>query len=677
MGIGTTTPAAALDVYVASGANAINITNSSVGKAWTMYPVTNGSNTDLRFFEGAADKITFRSGGNVGLGTTTPGDKLHVMGVVRSDNSTSGEFALYNGSTKRATFQDQNVDTYLGTISAQPLYLGASGTANAAIFSGGATGSMSVGTTTPIAQTALTVQGFNNASTWWALQVENAGGGNLLSVTNAGNVGIGTSVPTALLNVYKSQNTNTTVQVDNPSVGGTAAAGFYGQNSTSYAQFSMLSTGYTTGGAYAADGAILATNGAGGLSLVTRSASPISFYTNGFTSPQMIVTSSGNVGIGTATPQQLLDLTSSGATAAISFTNNSSGIAGGTFGMAGSGALITGAGGNTMQLSVKNGLYAGIQGVDYFAIGATGSVMIGKANTADPNVTLSVYNASNGITREMIRESSTQSSNEVFGVYANDGTTPRLVVQNGNVGIGTTSPENNLQVQGNQSIISTSNPFLRIASASVASSTRAEFMIKYDSAGDYGSIDMFHQGVSARPLALQPQGGNVGIGTTGPQTLLDVNGTMRSRGLTDLSYGNYGASVPTVTIGDSQYGFSSSAYLFEYGTSPIGGIKFVVASGTAETIAANGNVGIGTTSPAAQLHVSGGNGVLPALNAGTILLVQNNANTTDRARIAVIGGATGFSTLELGYTSAAASGGLQYDNTLGKLNILSNSIISF
>ncbi len=89
-----------------------------------------------------------------------------------------------------------------------------------------------------------------------------------------------------------------------------------------------------------------------------------------------------------------------------------------------------------------------------FVIDGKGNACIGNSCAAasgnlTASSTLEVFDRSAtapGITRLMVREGGSQGTSESFGVYAGDGVTPRLVVQNGNVGIGTTSPSQLLTV---------------------------------------------------------------------------------------------------------------------------------------------------------------------------------------------------------------------------------------
>lgn len=66
----------------------------------------------------------------------------------------------------------------------------------------------------------------------------------------------------------------------------------------------------------------------------------------------------------------------------------------------------------------------------------TNNVGIGAGNTS-PTGTFEVYDAtaSTGVTRSWIRAGAGQSTSELFGAYANDGTTPVFTVQNSNVTI--------------------------------------------------------------------------------------------------------------------------------------------------------------------------------------------------------------------------------------------------
>jgi hypothetical protein len=94
--------------------------------------------------------------------------------------------------------------------------------------------------------------------------------------------------------------------------------------------------------------------------------------------------------------------------------------------------------------------------------------------------------------------------------------------------------------------------------------------------------------------------GNVGIGTDSPDGKLDVSGTAVSQYITSTSGGaatlHIGRSIDTqakITSGD----VSANDLCFYVNNSR----RLVIANG--------GNVGIGTDSPDAKLHVEGGIGI--------------------------------------------------------------------
>jgi len=107
---------------------------------------------------------------------------------------------------------------------------------------------------------------------------------------------------------------------------------------------------------------------------------------------------------------------------------------------------------------------------------------------------------------------------------------------------------------------------------------------------------------------LATSGGNVGIGTTSPAYLLDVNtginvnksGTVTSGFANGVSIAGWDALGYNSTGGDLNLG--------GYRASQWTGLRFYTSSSPQMYINSTGNVGIGTTSPAAQMHVYASSG---------------------------------------------------------------------
>jgi hypothetical protein len=199
---------------------------------------------------------------------------------------------------------------------------------------------------------------------------------------------------------------------------------------------------------------------------------------------------------------------------------------------------------------------------------------------------------------------------------------------NGNVGIGTTNPTRALDLVGdvaNNGTGTSSQLSLR-----GTASTANKLNIGYDTTSNIGFIEAVQEGVAWQNLALQPLGGNVGIGTTGPMTKLAV------------SDGTNGIEVAPGSTNTLQSVARPSGAWDDFS---IKGRDIIFTANNVESMRlqnSTGNVGIGTTSPNHKLDVNGNVG----LAAGQYI----NFGSTD--------GSSGY-----GFRDNAGS--MQYKNSSG------------
>lgn len=238
------------------------------------------------------------------------------------------------------------------------------------------------------------------------------------------------------------------------------------------------------------------------------------------------------------------------------------------------------------------------------------------------------------------------------GVDAN--TTAKFVIDgSGNVGIGTDSPNAKLDVHAP----STTAPSLTMGAAAgqIFKNENLEFAFGLNNASPYNGY-MQTRFVSApyyRDFAINPLGGNVGIGTNSPATKLHVVGTIKLGGYSYI--GEDLSDQDSLTIASDH-------------TEAIHFAHFTPATSTYSTnmiIDSSGNVGIGTTSPDLTgfgyntLTVVGGTtaGYAGVLELGS---PTTNANGQNLGIIAFMDGSTRNAQIDVTRASSTSTSNMHF-----------------
>ena len=592
-----------------------------------------------------ASRFYIKEGGNVGIGTTSPSEKFHVS------NGASGFSGTHNVRTSAIIESDNSNGTALAIMSKN--------TGNSAIWFGD--------------QNSETVGQvyYNHPSNYLAFGASGA----TQAVVNSTGLGIGTTGPDEKLHINGSVNGNVKALIQNTNSGSSAYATLGFQNNLPHSVQPSLFLNGTNNTNYA---------GANSLNMYQHGSYNLGFVTNN--TLRMVVAGGGNVGIGTTSPAVDLQIGDGSAEKTLRVFHSDN-----TYTQISGYGLFMSRGSSYIRPTADNskGLYIGssnyqwnliaqdatnhtfsTNGSESVRITSSGNVGIGTTN---PTKELQVVGEIKATSKILVEDSSNSRlefassiSNQarISAHKSNLGQTLPLLIQaegikfgtvgggekmrmdaNGNVGIGTTTPDEKLDIVGKQTFSGTgTSHYGNPAAFNTASngdkiifyndgtsydgrigvgSTSNLWLKSYGETANEGDIE-FYAGGSNR--AIIKGDGKVGIGTTSPAGILEIAGN------TDTN-----SNFLIIRDKDPTAGSARPSIRFAKSDGTVLG-QLLALDGTNQrlqfsgdntqdphlTVYNNGNVGIGTTSPTSKLHVS-----LPNQALGFNSSIFASANPSD------------------------------------------------
>ena len=644
VGIGTTAPDSKLSVtsttlnsedilYLKSGADNVN---DYLGIAWELGVGGNGPHSAIRSFAGPSgsdarlgflttsdggttltEGLSVAHNGNVGIGTTSPGNTLHVyknatIGVISSPTVANAGLRIQDSGANM--YVDGNsfvisASGYLTTTGSNDFDIGTNSTSRIKIKGDGNVG---IGTTSP--NEKLTVAGnihaYAPSGINAGLFASTAAGATSIAIRssgvtffNAGNVGIGTNSPSQKLHVAGKG-----LFTDFVRFNGVTAPDFPVDIDAVDGGKSLRSTRGTS--VFRID---QGNDGPGYIGM--QSADDFSIQTNN--TSKIYITSAGNVGIGTTSPAYKLDINGDfrvkDGSSAIAFNEYSNGA--------------------TIWLDGSNGDFAG---GDYFNISAYGTTDLAFGYAAGTKITmksdgkLGIGTTSPSTALEVIgdikiKQESTYSNYSLIDAsealltlstytvnasaypadikFSPNQTERMRITDDGNVGIGTTSPDQKLHIIGTSSDTAGEGLF-----AIEGDAGNVSWVFRSTDTGDNLAIDREYGGAGTyyNAVMLQRSTGNVGIGTDSPDTKLHVSGSIKAEGNGTDQYFFEGVRTgvgTTIRIYDN----ANTAYIDSYNNMAFRANQNGGSGGNFRFT--GGNVGIGTTSPDFTLDVAGHIGI--------------------------------------------------------------------
>jgi len=694
VGIGTWMSASALGTFVGSN-YWLNDTTGNVGIS-TIYAVGIGTT----FVGGAGEAALSVMNGNVGIGTWTPGLALAIgpgglggYGITAGGTVVAG--ALHGNSSLQTmsiwaggTFQGGEIDLAAGGAASNPgTIVFKTGT-----VSGGqpeqmrldANGNLGIGSTSPI-QTldvkgtvraiGLTMSGQTPVSGYVLTASDSSGdatwspsssvGTNYWLNDTTGNVGISTTYAVGIGTTFVGGTGEAALSVMNGNVGiGTwAPAGALNVMNGEV----MIGTSTDFVDTYAPHQLLVSGPDNSNVFAITNTAktSKFAFYMNSsFVVPvQMGSISNNNYGIFTnnGNPQFVLD-TNGGATIGgtyYTFTAPANGlmvqgnVGIGTFSNIGGGLIVLPANtGNVGIGSLTPGQALDVNGtvrstgLTLTGNGASnGNVLVSNSigvGTWMPASTLATLVGSNYWLNDTTGNVGISTTYAVgIGTTFVGGTgEAALSVMNGNVGIGTWVPGEQLSVAGEIYTGNATNNIVINPLANPATIISSTNWLQLGDGGTNLTIEGGGEQVIIASSGTTINGANVGIGTVSPGQALDVTGTVRAIGFTMSGQTPISGYVLTTSDsnGDATWSPSSSVgtnYWLNDITGNVGisttyavgiGTAFVGGTGEAALSVMNGNVGIGTWIAPAALVIKTGNLVVNSTTdvQGTALYVNGS-----------------------------------------------------
>mgnify|MGYP003624282466 CR=1 FL=1 len=588
--------------FIAAGSSGVRLQRKGDNNGWAMeYGFNANDGTDLKGFGGYGTgnsllqyhyiggtynnpNVAILAGGNVGIGTTSPSDKLDVHGAVNSTRNivSNNTYTLFTGRSSRPTNDYGGLNKqYLKINLVTP-------------------GSATTGESSAHGVADLRFQLANNAGSTAVADI--------MTLRYNGNVGIGTISPQSKLHIEAGSGGtyNPNANHDDVTIEGNGNIGL---------QLFSPATSYQ----YIAFGDPDSVNA--GYLRYYHGTNEMVFRTNG--SDNMVINSNGNVGIGASSPGAKLD------------------IVGSSLGI------------RVKKADLSDVLRVYTQGSGVFVnngdFHVADNVGIGTTN---PSHKLTV-NAANNTTAVGIDFPSAHfdfSANSTSGYTSNfrldnvgmdighDSTARSLNLQTGNldrvtilgngkVGIGTITPTKELEVMGGlvvNSGFNTGVSSLYLSHTGTQGQHKAGIFTTYTSGYGRSSSMQFALNdqmtgavvTTADAKMTLLENGNVGIGTTSPAlqsagTGLHLNATTSS----ELKFTN---NTTGITASDGT-ALVSNGNDFLINNREAGKITLGTSNSVRMTVLSGGNVGIGTTTPSNRLSISG-----PSSNQFEII---NSANS--------------------------------------------------